>query len=58
VDHALATRIVDFVSGLFLGPLRDMERLLSRHSDRAWRAAILTHMNGLTDEGFFNQALA
>jgi cell division inhibitor SepF len=58
VDHALATRIVDFVSGLVLGLCGDMER----PSRRAFLivpadAAILTAHDGLTDEGFFNQAL-
>ena len=58
VDHALATRIVDFVSGLVLGLGGDMER----PSRRAFLivpggAAILTAHDGLTDKGFFNQAL-
>jgi cell division inhibitor SepF len=58
VDHALATRIVDFISGLVLGLCGDMER----PSRRAFLivpadAAILTAHDGLTDEGFFNQAL-
>jgi len=58
VDHALATRIVDFVSGLVLGLCGDMER----PSRRAFLivpadATILTAHDGLTEEGFFNQAL-
>jgi cell division inhibitor SepF len=58
VDHALATRIIDFVSGLVLGLCGDMERL----SRRAFLivpadVTILTAHDGLTEEGFFNQAL-
>jgi cell division inhibitor SepF len=58
LDHALATRIIDFVSGLVLGLRGDMERL----SRRAFLivpadTAILTTHEGLTEEGFFNQAL-
>jgi cell division inhibitor SepF len=58
VDNALATRIIDFVSGLILGLHGDIERL----SRRAFLivpagAAILTARAGLTEEGFFNQAL-
>jgi cell division inhibitor SepF len=58
VDHSLATRIVDFVSGLVLGLCGDMERPSRRTflivpAD----AAILTAHDGLTKEGFFNQAL-
>jgi cell division inhibitor SepF len=58
VDHALAARIVDFVSGLVLGLRGDMERL----SRRAFLivppgSTILTKHDGLTKEGFFNQAL-
>ncbi len=57
VDHALATRIIDFVSGLVLGLCGDMER----PSRRAFLivpadVAIITAHDGLTDEGFFNQA--
>jgi cell division inhibitor SepF len=57
VDHALATRIVDFVSGLVLGLCGDMERPSRRTflivpAD----AAIFTAHDGLTEEGFFNQA--
>jgi cell division inhibitor SepF len=57
VDHALATRIVDFVSGLVLGLGGDMER----PSRRAFlivpaETEILTTHDALTDEGFFNQA--
>jgi cell division inhibitor SepF len=58
VDHALATRIIDFVSGLVLGLSGDIERV----SRRAFLivpadATILTTHDALTDEGFFNQAL-
>jgi cell division inhibitor SepF len=58
VDHALATRIIDFVSGLVLGLGGDMER----PSRRVFLivpagAAILTKHDVLTEEGFFNQAL-
>jgi cell division inhibitor SepF len=58
MDHALATRIIDFVSGLILGLCGDIERLSRRTflivpAD----ATILTAHDGLTEEGFFNQAL-
>ena len=58
MDNAGATRIIDFVSGLILGLGGDIERL----SRRAFLivpadATILTAHNGLTEEGFFNQAL-
>jgi cell division inhibitor SepF len=58
VDHTLATRIIDFVSGLVLGLCGDMER----PSRRVFLivpagATILTTHDGLTEEGFFNQAL-
>jgi cell division inhibitor SepF len=58
MDHAEATRIIDFVSGLILGLGGDIERL----SRRAFLivpadATILTTHDGLTEEGFFNQAL-
>jgi cell division inhibitor SepF len=58
MNNAEATRIIDFVSGLILGLGGDIERL----SRRAFLivpadAAIITAHDGLTDEGFFNQAL-
>jgi cell division inhibitor SepF len=58
VDHALATRIIDFVSGLVLGLGGDMER----PSRRAFLivpagTTLLTAHDRLTEEGFFNQAL-
>ena len=58
MDNADATRIIDFVSGLILGRCGDIERL----SRRAFLivpagATILTTHDGLTEEGFFNQAL-
>jgi cell division inhibitor SepF len=58
MDNADATRIIDFVSGLILGLCGDIERL----SRRAFLivpgdATILTTHDGLTEEGFFNQAL-
>jgi cell division inhibitor SepF len=58
MDNAEATRIIDFVSGLILGLGGDIERL----SRRAFLivpadATILTTHDGLTEEGFFNQAL-
>jgi cell division inhibitor SepF len=58
MDNVDATRIIDFVSGLILGLGGDIERI----SRRAFLivpadATILTTHNGLTEEGFFNQAL-
>ena len=58
LDNAIATRIIDFVSGLILGLRGDIERISRRTflivpAD----AAILTAHVGLTEEGFFNQAL-
>ena len=58
LDNALATRIIDFVSGLILGLCGDIERI----SRRTFLivpagATILTGHIGLTEEGFFNQAL-
>jgi cell division inhibitor SepF len=58
MDNADATRIIDFVSGLILGLCGDIERL----SRRAFLivpagATIITAHDGLTEEGFFNQAL-
>jgi cell division inhibitor SepF len=57
MDNAEATRIIDFLSGLVLGLGGDIERL----SRRAFLivpagATILTAHDGLTEEGFFNQA--
>ena len=58
MDNAGATRIIDFVSGLILGLGGDIEKL-SRRSFLIVPAgtAILTTHDGLTEEGFFNQAL-
>jgi len=58
LDKADATRIIDFVSGLILGLCGDIERI----SRRTFLivppdAAIITTHDGLTEEGFFNQAL-
>ena len=58
MDNAVSTRIIDFVSGLILGLGGDIEKL----SRRAFlivpaEATILTAHDGLTKEGFFNQAL-
>ena len=58
MDNADSTRIIDFVSGLILGLCGDIEKI----SRRTFLivppdAAILTTHKGLTDEGFFNQAL-
>jgi cell division inhibitor SepF len=58
MDNAEATRIIDFLSGLVLGLGGDIERL----SRRAFLivpagATIVTAHDGLTEEGFFNQAL-
>jgi cell division inhibitor SepF len=58
MDKADATRIIDFVSGLILGLCGDLERLSRRTflivpAD----ATIITTHDGLTEEGFFNQAL-
>jgi cell division inhibitor SepF len=58
MDNAVSTRIIDFVSGLILGLGGDIEKL----SRRAFLivpadASILTAHDGLTKEGFFNQAL-
>jgi cell division inhibitor SepF len=57
MDNAGATRIIDFVSGLILGLYGDLERISRRtfllvHSE----ATIITTHDGLTEEGFFNQA--
>jgi cell division inhibitor SepF len=58
MDNAQATRIIDFVSGLILGRCGDMEKI-SRRAFLLMPAggAILTGHAGLTEEGFFNQAL-
>ena len=53
-----ATRIIDFVSGLILGLGGDLERISRRTflivpAD----ATIITTHDGVTEEGFFNQAL-
>jgi cell division inhibitor SepF len=58
MDNAEATRIIDFVSGLILGRYGDIERI----SRRAFLIVpvggdILTTHDGLTEDGFFNQAL-
>src|ERR1700749_1157213 len=58
LDNALATRIIDFVSGLILGLCGDIERI----SRRTFLivppdSTILTTHESLTEEGFFNQAL-
>ena len=57
MDNAGATRIIDFVSGLILGLHGDLERL-SRRSFLLVpeNATIITTHDGLTEEGFFNQA--
>jgi cell division inhibitor SepF len=57
MDHAAATRIVDFISGLILGLRGDLERV----SRRTFLivppgAAIITRHDGVTEKGFFNQA--
>jgi cell division inhibitor SepF len=53
-----ATRVIDFVSGLILGLGGDLERISRRTflivpAD----ATIITTHDGVTEEGFFNQAL-
>jgi cell division inhibitor SepF len=58
MDNKEAWRIIDFASGLILGLYGDIERL----SRRTFLivpagATILTVHNGLTEQGFFNQAL-
>jgi cell division inhibitor SepF len=57
MDHADATRIIDFVSGLILGRCGDLERI-SRRTFLIMPAGadIITGHHDLTDEGFFNQA--
>jgi cell division inhibitor SepF len=58
LDNVLATRIIDFVSGLILGLCGDIERI-SRRTFLVVPAGatILTAHVGLAEEGFFNQAL-
>lgn len=58
MDNALATRIIDFISGLILGLQGDVERP-SRRTFLIVPAGVTIHTthNGLTEEGFFNQAL-
>jgi cell division inhibitor SepF len=57
MDNADATRIIDFVSGLILGRCGDLERISRRtFLIMPAGAAIITGHDGLTDEGFFNQA--
>jgi cell division inhibitor SepF len=58
MDNTEAKRIMDFVSGLILGLRGDIERF-SRHAFLIVpsSATILTAHDGLTEEGFFNQAL-
>jgi cell division inhibitor SepF len=58
MDNADSRRIIDFVSGLILGLCGDIEKI-SRRSFLIVPpdAAILTTHDGLTKEGFFNQAL-
>jgi cell division inhibitor SepF len=58
MDNALATRIIDFVSGLILGLRGDLERTSRRTFLIVPAGAdIITTHDGLTEEGFFNQAL-
>jgi cell division inhibitor SepF len=57
MDNAEATRIIDFVSGLILGRYGDIERVSRRtFLIMPVGATIITAHNGLTEEGFFNQA--
>jgi cell division inhibitor SepF len=57
MDHADSTRIIDFVSGLILGLGGDIEKISRRtFLIVPGDATILTTHNGLTEEGFFNQA--
>ena len=58
MENAEAKRIIDFVSGLILGLGGDMEKLSRRgFLLMPAGAAIITAHDGLTEEGFFNQAL-
>jgi cell division inhibitor SepF len=57
MEKSDATRIIDFVSGLILGLGGDLERISRRTflivpAD----ASIITTHDGVTEEGFFNQA--
>lgn len=57
MDNAEARRIIDFISGLVLGLSGDIERLSRRgYLIVPADATILTHHDGMTEEGFFNQA--
>ena len=58
MDKADATRIIDFVSGLILGLAGDLEKISRRTFliTPAGSTIITTH-DGVTEEGFFNQAL-
>jgi cell division inhibitor SepF len=57
MDNAEATRIIDFVSGLILGRYGDIERVSRRtFLIMPVGTTIITAHNGLTEEGFFNQA--
>lgn len=57
MNNAEAWRIIDFVSGLILGLGGDIERVSRRtFLIMPADATILTAHNGLTEEGFFNQA--
>ena len=57
MEKADATRIIDFISGLILGLGGDLEKI-SRRTFLIVPAdsAIITTHDGLTQEGFFNQA--
>jgi cell division inhibitor SepF len=57
MDNAEAARIIDFISGLVLGLGGDIEKLSRRtFLIVPGDATILTTHDGLTEEGFFNQA--
>lgn len=57
LDNALATRIIDFVSGLILGLCGDIERISRRtFLIVPTGATIITSHDGLAQKGFFNQA--
>jgi cell division inhibitor SepF len=57
MENSDARRIVDFISGLVLGLRGDIERLSRRsYLIVPYDATILTRHDGLTEEGFFNQA--
>ena len=58
MDNAEAGRIIDFASGLILGLRGDIERISRRtFLIMPAGATILTAHNGLTEKGFYNQAL-